>query len=235
MQIIPVIDLTDGIVVHAKQGNRADYQPIKSRLCPSSAVFDVIAAFLKLGRFNTFYIADLDAITRRGNNGETMLKLLRRYPEILFWIDSGYPLYPNDFRTFGNYLPVLGTESFADETADEIKNFNRLFVLSLDYSIQGKMGAKSLFANDALWPNRIIIMNLPRVGSNLGPDIELLEWYQKKYPDKEVIAAGGIRDNEDLKQIVKVGVSYALVATALHNGKLTAEAIHDLQTKKYPG
>lgn len=235
MEIIPVIDLKQGIVVHAKEGNRADYQPLTSNLCQSSDVFDVVAAFLKLHRFETFYIADLDAITRQGNNGGLIAKILNFYPGTRFWVDSGYPLYPNNFRSFNNYVPVLGTESFEDETTSEIKKLNQRFVLSLDYSKDGEMGAKSLFSNDALWPDDIIVMNLPRVGSNLGPDINLLETYQKKYPDKQIIAAGGVRNQADLKALEKISIKRALVASALHNGSLAAEDIQNCQAKKYPG
>jgi len=42
MKIIPVIDLKDGVVVHAKQGHREHYQPINTDLCKSSDIFQVI-------------------------------------------------------------------------------------------------------------------------------------------------------------------------------------------------
>lgn len=234
MQIIPVIDLKQGLVVHAKQGQRDDYQPIKSKLCQSSDIFDIFNAFLTLSRFSSFYIADLDAITRQGDNGNLIYKVLRYFPDILFWVDSGYPLYGNKFRQLTNYLPILGSESLQDNNTDEIKSFNNHFILSLDYSKTGEMGARSLFSNEMLWPERVIIMNLPRVGSNLGPDTDQLKAYCKQYPKKKIIAAGGIRNCTDLKELHRIGVNHALVATALHNGNLSAEEVAILQTKKYP-
>jgi phosphoribosylformimino-5-aminoimidazole carboxamide ribotide isomerase len=234
MQIIPVIDFKQGLVVHAKQGDRDDYKPLKSRLTQSSDIFDVLDAFLTLYRFSTFYIADLDAITHQSDNGNLIYKVLRYFPDILFWVDSGYPLYSNKFRQLTNYLPVLGSESFQDNNTDEIKHFNNRFILSLDYSKTGKMGAKALFSNEMLWPEQVIIMNLPRVGSNLGPDVEQLTAYCKQYPEKKIIAAGGIRNCTDLKALQCIGVDQALVASALHNGNLSAAEITNIQTKKYP-
>ena len=35
MQIIPVVDLMDGLVVRAKQGDRAAYRPIETPLSPT--------------------------------------------------------------------------------------------------------------------------------------------------------------------------------------------------------
>ncbi|NBR98589.1 MAG: histidine biosynthesis protein, partial [Betaproteobacteria bacterium] len=32
MQIVPVLDLRDGIVVHARRGDRASYAPLRSSL-----------------------------------------------------------------------------------------------------------------------------------------------------------------------------------------------------------
>jgi phosphoribosylformimino-5-aminoimidazole carboxamide ribotide isomerase len=46
MRIVPVIDLKDGAVVHARQGRRDTYQPIASPLCASSDVYRVLDAFL---------------------------------------------------------------------------------------------------------------------------------------------------------------------------------------------
>ncbi len=234
MHIIPVIDLKQGLVVHAKLGNRDNYQPIKSVLCQSPDIVSVINSFLKLFPFSIFYIADLDAITRQGNNGDLVGNVLKLFPETVFWIDSGYPLYDNGFRQYENYLPVLGSESFQDEQIAELSKFDRRFILSLDYSATGEMGAKSLFLKETFWPEHIIVMSLPRVGSNLGPDIGLLTAHRKKYPDKQIIAAGGVRNSDDLTALDHIGIRHALIASALHNGMLSAEEITNFQAKKYP-
>ena len=62
MQIIPVIDLMQGQVVHAKFGQRSTYAPISSDLCTTSAAHDVVAALVKLYRFHVIYIRPLNEI-----------------------------------------------------------------------------------------------------------------------------------------------------------------------------
>ena len=62
MQIIPVIDVMGGIVVHASGGDRAHYQPLKSILTSSCDPFEVITDLLAWHDFKKVYIADLDAI-----------------------------------------------------------------------------------------------------------------------------------------------------------------------------
>jgi len=225
MQIIPVIDLKDGIVVHAKHGNRDDYAPINSRLCKSADIFDVVGAFRTQYHFQTMYIADLNAITRRGNNSELLANVLATYPNITFWVDSGYPVASEAFLGRKNVVPVLGSESFNEGNISGIGKFNKNFILSLDYSSNGAIGASSLFSTQNFWPDNIIIMSLPRVGSDQGPDMVQLTDYREQYSQHNIIASGGIRGTEDLKELKRIGVQQALVATALHNGKITPNDI----------
>ena len=234
MQIIPVIDLKNGIVVHAKHGNRDSYAPLQSQLCDSANLLDMIRAFHAIYAFSTIYIADLNAITRQGDNADLITQALAEFPQITFWIDSGYPLLDNDFSRFPSYLPILGSESFQDHNVHEIAQFQRRFVLSLDYSKNGALGAKSLFLADDLWPDRVIVMTLPRVGSSLGPDVKTLSALQGSFPGHDFIAAGGIRGVEDLIELENNRIQFALVATALHNGAITLPAIANFQSKKYP-
>ncbi|MDD1606659.1 MAG: nickel transporter, partial [Methylococcaceae bacterium] len=80
MRLIPVIDLKNGVVVHAQRGQRDNYLPINSPLSPSAHVYDVIEAFLQLNGFDIIYVADLNAITQQGDNQALIYDVLRRYP-----------------------------------------------------------------------------------------------------------------------------------------------------------
>ena len=51
MRLIPVIDLKDGVVVHARRGQRDAYQP----LSPNANVFAVIESFLQWYDFKIIY------------------------------------------------------------------------------------------------------------------------------------------------------------------------------------
>ena len=225
MKIIPVIDLKDGVVVHAQQGMREQYQPISTNLCPSSDIHQVIEAFLGVYDFDTLYIADLNAITHQGNHDILISEVLTSFPNILFWIDRGYQRFS---KHPGNYLPILGSECYSDENVKELKAFNNHFILSLDYSMSKELGAKSLFSNPNLWPDKIIIMTLNRVGSDQGPDLVKLKWFCRQYPLKYFIAAGGIRNTGDLLALKQVGIKQALIASALHSGAISPKDIKNL-------
>jgi len=233
MKIIPVIDLKDGAVVHAKQGNREHYQPINTDLCKSSDIFQVIEAFLSIHEFDTFYIADLNAITDQGDHDHLIAEVLTCFPKITFWIDKGYQKYDEDMQLPRKALPVLGSESYRNETISEIKAYKNNFILSLDYSNSDGLGAESLFSDSTFWPENIIIMTLGRVGSNQGPDLDKLTEFCRQYPNKNFIAAGGIRNKQDLTALSEAGIHQALVASALHSGAIKTK---DIETtgKKIP-
>lgn len=228
MKIIPVIDLKDGVVVHARQGNREHYQPINTDLCRSADIYQVIQAFLGIYDFDTIYIADLNAITCQGNHDHLISEVLTRFPKITFWIDKGYQRYDASLKHPKNYLPVLGSECYRDDNISEIKAFGNNFILSLDFSKSGALGASSVLSDTSLWPDNIIIMTLDRVGSNSGPDLDKLRKFCRQYPDKNFIAAGGVRNKQDLIALSGIGIHQALVASALHSGNISSEDIAEI-------
>lgn len=213
MRLIPVIDLKEGVVVHAQRGQRACYQPINSPLCPSANVYDVIDAFLQLHDFTIIYIADLNAVIQQGDNQALIAAVLRHYPLITFWLDSGYQSPYLAFDDVSNYRPVLGSECCSLEQLATTKNA----LLSLDFSAQdAPLGDARLFEQSAVWSEQVIIMTLARVGSDIGVDSEKLRFYQHRYSQTDFIAAGGVRNIADVQQLKAIGINNVLVASALH-------------------
>ena len=233
MKFIPVIDLKDGQVVHAREGKRDQYEPITSQLCESTDIFQVIQAFVTTYSFDTIYIADLNAISLQNNHDPLITKVLLSFPQLMFWVDRGYQCF-GEQSTPDNYIPVLGSESYRDDNILELKHFGNQFVLSLDFSKAEPLGAESLFSSSDLWPENIIIMTLDRVGSQKGPDLVKLTEFHQRYKNKNFIAAGGIRDQRDLLALKDIGIEHVLIASAFHTGMLSAAEVGKFQTKKYP-
>jgi phosphoribosylformimino-5-aminoimidazole carboxamide ribotide isomerase len=233
IQIIPVIDLKNGVVVHAKEGIRDSYEPLKSALCSTSDIFQLIKSFIAKFQVDTLYLADLNAITTQGNHNQLIDKVLQAFPDQLFWLDRGYIKFGDKFTRCRNYLPVIGSESYTDETISELETFGDDLILSLDFSKSQPLGATSLFSRPDYWPANLIIMTLDRVGSNRGPDFSKLIDFSHRYPHKNFIAAGGIRNCQDLFELQKIGVRQVLVANALHSEAISSDDFRRL--KQYPG
>jgi phosphoribosylformimino-5-aminoimidazole carboxamide ribotide isomerase len=68
----------------------------------------------------------------------------------------------------------------------------------------------------------MIVLDISRVGTRVGPDLDLIGKVRKAVPQLTLIAGGGIRGPEDLSRLADVGCDAALVATALLDGHLNA-------------
>ncbi len=225
MEVIPVIDLKAGDVVHAQRGDRDSYRPIRSDLCRGSAPVDVVAGLLAVFPFLTLYVADLDEIQARGSNAAAIRAVQRAFPNLRLWVDNGLHQAAQARTWLSQDLGdlVLGSEAQQDAaildafSADETR---RRLVLSLDYKDGRFLGPAELLQARRAWPDRIIAMTLSRVGSRGGPDLELLQRWRDDAPDKKIFAAGGVRGGEDLLALADCGISGVLVATALHERRI---------------
>jgi phosphoribosylformimino-5-aminoimidazole carboxamide ribotide isomerase len=233
VEIIPVIDLLDGQVVHARRGNRQHYQPIQSSLCDGSEPLDILQALLELYPFDQLYIADLNAIQKRSNHRQIITDIKTQYPHLQIWLDAGIGC-ANDLSVWSeiDLNWVIGSESL--HTLDEYLSLKKLFgenhILSLDFSVQGYQGPSELLEESIHWPSKVIGMTLGLVGSNFGPDHQLLTRLLNQGNGQRVYAAGGIRDISDIQQLKKMGIDGALVASALHNQNITVTELRQLNT-----
>lgn len=71
----------------------------------------------------------------------------------------------------------------------------------------------------------MIVLELARVGTSAGPDVEMIEAVRRAVPLVDLFAGGGVRGPEDLKRLAEAGCDGALVATALHDGRLRSSDV----------
>ena len=224
MDVIPVIDLKGGTVVHARMGERDRYRPIETPLARGSDPVDVVTGLMSLHPFSTLYVADLDAITGSGDNRPALQRVTRAFPALTLWVDGGIA----DFEAAADWLQqglgdlVLGSETQSDATLAQQLADNRRVVLSLDFRGDDFQGPPDLLAQAEHWPQRVIAMTLHRVGSGAGPDLARLAAVKAAAATRAVYAAGGVRDGDDLRALAQAGIAGALVASGLHDGRITA-------------
>ncbi len=227
MQIIPVLDLLNGVVVHAKKGQREHYLPITSALTTSTQATDIVKAFLALYPFNTLYIADLNAIEKANveqpDHFETIKTIQENFPSLEIWLDAGVKKVA-DLSNWEklNIRHVIGTENISDlqDFLDLRQTLQEKIILSLDFMPHGYRGPKALLEN-TYWPSDVIVMTLTQVGSNNGVDIETIESILKKNHQQHIYAAGGVRNKDDLNALSQRKIHGALIASALHSLQLT--------------
>jgi HisA/HisF family protein len=230
MDVIPVLDLKSETVVHARMGLRSEYRPIDTPLSPSSRPVDVARGLLSIYPFTSFYIADLDAIERRGDNNAALAELKQAFPNLVFWVDNGVADVANAKRWLDAQLGYLVVGSETQKNSELIRHFQQdeRVILSLDFRGDAFMGPAALLDEADAWPSHVIVMTLARVGSAVGPDMARLAAIKARALGKRIYAAGGVRDADDLIALGHAGISGALVATSLHNRTLTGAQIERL-------
>jgi phosphoribosylformimino-5-aminoimidazole carboxamide ribotide isomerase len=67
----------------------------------------------------------------------------------------------------------------------------------------------------------ILILDLGRVGTGCGVDLGLLESLRQRLPNVRLLAGGGVLTRLDLERMRDTGCDAALVASAIHTGRLT--------------
>ncbi|MDI4664191.1 nickel transporter [Xanthobacter autotrophicus] len=230
MQLIPVIDLKGGCVVHARRGERDAYRPIHTPLAATSAPQDVVAGLLALAPFRTLYVADLDAIAGTGGHGEVVAALGKAFPQLDLWVDAGEATAAQVRARVacGRGTGVVGTESLPDAAAAVEVLAEPGVILSLDHDAAGPRGPAVIHEDARLWPGRVIVMTLARVGSGEGPDLDALARTAARAAragrQPSLYAAGGVRGPEDLVRLAAAGAAGVLVATALHDGRIGPDA-----------
>src|SRR5208337_4948194 len=171
----------------------------------------VVRCLLAVHPFQTLYVADLDAIQRRGDNLSVIRRIRAEYPALSLWIDDGAA----DFDA-----PVIGSESQRDGALVARHRDSSRVVLSLDFRGDAFQGPEGILSESKLWPRRVIVMTLARVGGGAGPDLPRLAAIKRIAGDREIYAAGGVRDSADLSALKTAGAAGALIATALHDGRV---------------
>lgn len=221
MHIIPVLDLSKGIVVHAVQGNRNLYRPIISKLCSSSNPLDIINCFLKLYPFKKIYIADLDALEQSNDNTNTIKSICKEFPNLDIWLDTGTSLINHYLENsgFDKLRLILSTESLNSTQALEsfINHYNQHnFIMSIDFKSNEILGPKEPLQKRQHWPLDIIILNLDYVGTNEGISIPEQLNSLDLFRTHNTFYGGGIRDKKDIYKLEKLGFIGALISTSLH-------------------
>ena len=230
MRIIPVIDILNGIAVHAIKGKRSQYRPLKSVLCNSTDPLDVAKCFDEMG-FSELYIADLNSIMKNGSNG-SIIKRIFSNTNLKVIIDNGLTdsKKVKQMLSFGASKVIIGTESIFDindvrKLTEELKN---QIIISLDLKKNKVLSKDNHLSEDKIsalkqienfGAREIILLDLNKVGSQEGLDFDYIKT-AFNISNSKILVGGGVRNLDDIKKVYEIGLDGVLIATGLHLGKI---------------
>ncbi len=236
MNIIPVLDLLNGVVVRGVAGRRSEYRPLVSRLTSSCHPLDVAVALRHHFGFTELYVADLNAIQGAYPDWAALALLLAN--GFRLWVDAGVVKWEDAaaLDLFGVRTVVVGLETVAgpQALAAIVRALGEQTVFSLDLRAGVPLGNLALWKHQdaasiaaeavALGVQRFLLLDLTRVGMSDGTGtLDLCVQLATTFPNVERSAGGGVRGVDDLRQLRDNGVQNVLVASALHDGRLTPD------------
>jgi phosphoribosylformimino-5-aminoimidazole carboxamide ribotide isomerase len=245
MQVLPVLDLLEGVVVRGVAGRRSEYRPVVSRLVGRSDALSVARAFRDRLGLTRLYVADLDAILHQRPNWDVYRLLADEGFELM--VDAGLRSVESAAEVLkaGAVQVIAGLETWPgpDELARLCAAVGAArVVFSLDMQQGVPLGDVARWQVDDAFQiavraveagaGELIILDLASVGGGSGvPTIGLCERLRDRYGDLRLITGGGIRDAADIERLAIAGVDGVLVASALHDGAISRES---LQRFGYP-
>ncbi|MGB3458433.1 MAG: HisA/HisF-related TIM barrel protein [Halobacteriota archaeon] len=228
-RLIFVMDLLDGVVVHAKRGEREKYVPIHrfSSIVTSSDP----ARVLETIKPNEVYIADLNRLMSTGNNRPILKDLRTRNMDLRIMLDYAVKGMEDLKEAVDAEMAdkfVLGTETISLELLEEASKSDIIndISISLDLFNNEVLTSDTKMKIDPLrlikelnkFPVRdVIVLELNRVGTKSGIDFEFLA-RAVELSEHDILCGGGVRNCEDVHKMAAIGVKGALVATAVHDG-----------------
>ena len=236
MRVVGVVDLRNGCAVHARAGDRSRYEPIEriadATIQPGDAVA-VARAYRDRWGIDELYVADLDAIAGRTPQDRRVSELTALVP---VWLDAGVASEDRarSALTLGIARVIVGLETLGSwdalrEITSAVGGVRVAFSLDLrdgelmscgDIAREPAHVAASRAVTAGV--GSLIVIDVARVGTGVGLDLELIRRIRRESPVTELLAGGGIRNLDDMRGLADVGCDGVLIATALQRGALTA-------------
>lgn len=242
MRILPVLDLLGGCVVRGVAGQRDEYRPVESQLVDGAEPRDVAQALRTKFGFTEFYVADLDAIL----HDQPALDMYRRLVDagLSLMVDCGLRDLDRAETVLdaGARAVIAGLETLPDPRflKELINRFGpERVIFSLDLQQGQPLGDVSGWnspdplgiATEAVENGvvRMIVLDLAGVGVGEGvPTSSLCRQLRTNCPHLEIITGGGVRTIEDIHELAEIRVDAVLVASSLHDGRITPSDVANL-------
>jgi phosphoribosylformimino-5-aminoimidazole carboxamide ribotide isomerase len=239
MNILPVLDLLNGVVVRGVGGKRNEYRPVESRLVDRPDPVSVARAFRDQLGLTRLYIADLDAILHEHPNREAWRSLANEGFQLLIDAGSRTVEFCRAVLADGATKVIAGLETWPGprelaRLCGQVGTDRVIFSLDLKHGLPlGELARWQTADPETIGVRaaeagirEMIVLDVAQVGIGAGvTTLHLCRNLRERLPELRLITGGGVSREADLDELAAHQIDGVLVASALHDGRLTREHI----------
>lgn len=225
MIVIPAIDLRGGRCVRLFRGDPAaetayDADPVEA------------AHGFAMGGARHLHVVDLDGALGTGSNRDVVVAICRSVA-IPVQLGGGLRTIAAVERAFaeGAARAILGTAAALDPgfVAAAVARFHDRVIVAVDvrddrlmvrgWRDEGPRVEEAIAALSDAGAPRFLVTSVQKDGTMAGPDLALYERVAA-LSDRPVIASGGVRNVEDVRNLHELGLEAVVIGKALYSGTL---------------
>ena len=244
-----MLDLMIGQIVLAQAGNRDEYRPVETPLTFSSHPLEVAKAMFNQTSCDWLSLADIDSFAGANPNWGVYNELLNHgfglWIDANWLIDDRFKQIPEKIESPERLKVILSSETLS--TLEQFSKFGQLIEQGIQpiFSLDRKSGQTITQPGELseLGPlelvqeayrhgvQSLIVLDLDSVGTMKGVQeadvgvVPLIREIKSELSDMEITSGGGIREVDDVELLLQAGCQHVLVASAIHQRKLTPDDI----------
>tara|TARA_B100001027_G_C16203935_1_gene301857 strand:- start:133 stop:852 length:720 start_codon:yes stop_codon:yes gene_type:complete len=238
MKLLPAIDIYKGKCVRLEKGE------FQKSVIYNSCPFDQAKKFVSHG-FNSLHIIDLDGAKKGTLVNLNILKKIMTIPNLSVQFGGGIRDIEIMHKLFsiGMDKLIVGTAIFKKDFLIKVcENFEPdNIILALDFKLlndqpmimkngwqqDSKVNLFEFIENINYFDN-LLITDISVDGMLLGPNLKIYRELIGCFPNKYIIASGGIANLDDLKELSKINVKSTVIGKAIYENKISLSELKNV-------
>mgnify|MGYP001172326980 FL=1 len=238
MKLLPAIDIYKGKCVRLEKGE------FQKSVIYNSCPFDQAKKFVSHG-FKSLHIIDLDGAKKGTLINLNILKKIISIPNLSVQFGGGIRDIKLMQKLFsiGMDKLIIGTSIFEKDFLKKVyENFEpNKIILALDFKLlneqpiimkngwqqDSKVNLFEFIENTNHFDN-LLITDISVDGMLSGPNLKMYRKLIRCFPDKHIIASGGIANLDDLKALSKINVKSTVIGKAIYENKISLSELKNV-------
>ena len=238
MKLLPAIDIYKGKCVRLEKGE------FQKSVIYNSCPFDQAKKFVSHG-LKSLHIIDLDGAKKGTLINLNILKKIISIPNLSVQFGGGIRDIKIMQKLFsiGMDKLIIGTSIFEKDFLKKVyENFEpNKIILALDFKLlneqpiimkngwqqDSKVNLFEFIENTNHFDN-LLITDISVDGMLSGPNLKMYRKLIRCFPNKHIIASGGIADLDDLKALSKINVKSTVIGKAIYENKISLSELKNV-------